>query len=793
MKTSFKSLRPMKRHLLIKTLLTCLVLAAFSLAALPISAADAEAEAKKKFEAWRAAAADVATAKKDLKDAKDALEIAMAAAALSGKKITAAQEAQLANARAKVAEDEAALQAAEKRLDAAREELEKAISELPDDSEVKKELKRLRDALMREQTQVISQLTKTAGGLQVTTFDTLQGRVIVNLPDDMRAGDTISGTVMVEPKGKTSEEKESNSKLIEAWAVELDGVRATTSKPHFTWTPRMPLTPGEVRYQLKIVEILPGQTPSERTIAIAQLPGMTPSRAVINPDPRIQQPTLPSAAVITLDPLIPKTPTGAVITANPSITSGFQVPALGQAGRPIIISGPFDGSFENTNLSVGGEKVPILAESPRKMVFESPTNRTGPTEITLKEGNVETTSTYRNVGVNLTAPKTNLTKGESTTLTVTVEGLEGIKSSVPLHLDNLVPSVVKMEGGDAQTRSIKPAEVKADGTYQINRAIKGQQAGAFRVTATVVVFDVCLQDDDNGNSLLVSSTTGDYIFCSVRRAGMSPISINTIEDFSGGVTLATGSGGDSAPPRAWFILEHNTTDRRVLINLNAGFQSGNATVETAKPKQTFTITDRDTRNNTCTCGGGTPTQQEATEPSPIKFRTFPGDYGSREGDKCEHGGKIVWRRHQTYNCVVKEISQVECGETKEGKDSVKDLEKFVKKNGKEWGKGLLSKATAAADAIKAVVTIYRTADLYIHVVRPWEDVDITYECRGGVWVSIGSEVVASGEDDLGWHKLMVPHGGTSLCWTGTESVGELQEAVTAAFGAVCAGEAVIVK
>ena len=50
----------------------------------------------------------------------------------------------------------------------------------------------------------------TRDGLRIVTFDTLQGRVIVNLPDDMRAGDTISGTVIAEPKGNTPEERAKN-------------------------------------------------------------------------------------------------------------------------------------------------------------------------------------------------------------------------------------------------------------------------------------------------------------------------------------------------------------------------------------------------------------------------------------------------------------------------------------------------------------------------------------------------------------------------------------------------------
>jgi hypothetical protein len=44
--------------------------------------------------------------------------------------------------------------------------------------------------------------TESASGLQSTTFDTLVGTVTVNLPDDLAAGDTISGTVIAEAKNK---------------------------------------------------------------------------------------------------------------------------------------------------------------------------------------------------------------------------------------------------------------------------------------------------------------------------------------------------------------------------------------------------------------------------------------------------------------------------------------------------------------------------------------------------------------------------------------------------------------
>lgn len=47
----------------------------------------------------------------------------------------------------------------------------------------------------------------TASGLHKASFETIYGKVIVSLPDDIRAGDTISGTIVVEPKGVTQDEQ----------------------------------------------------------------------------------------------------------------------------------------------------------------------------------------------------------------------------------------------------------------------------------------------------------------------------------------------------------------------------------------------------------------------------------------------------------------------------------------------------------------------------------------------------------------------------------------------------------
>src|SRR6266850_1435163 len=392
---------------------------------------------------------------------------------------------------------------------------------------------------------------KTVRGLTVVTFPLAPGDIVVKLPDDMRAGDTISGTVVTEPKGNTAEEKAKNQGVLNGYVIDLEGSKVNPDRPRFTWTPPIPQPSFPVRYQLRIIEVLP--------------PPRTEIGASITPEPKIV-----ARAVITPDPKItyPTTPSGAVITPDPKITPSFIIPPLGQTGRPVVITGPFDGNFDNTKLTIGGQPMTPLAESPRQVVVQSPSNVTGPAEITVKEGDKEAKGTFRNLGVNLTAPKTSLKKGESTELHVEVQGLQGIAEPVPLHLTK--GGVVTMQGGDSQTMSIKPSEVQANGTFTTTRTITGVQNGGWIATATVVVFDHCLQDDNNGNTLIFSSETGDYRFCSfapglnIAMASIDPVGGGRLSD----PYLDTGNYDDLTINKSIITFEHNNGDRRVLINLS---------------------------------------------------------------------------------------------------------------------------------------------------------------------------------------------------------------------------------
>jgi hypothetical protein len=483
------------------------------------------------------------------------------------------------------------------------------------------------DASTQTQNPNANAKVTTSGGLTVVTFNVSPGTIRANLPDDLRAGDTISGTVICEPKGNTEEERKKNQSELKKMGIKLFPRGEDKSEEVNCGDVSMPFkvllyNNRESHVASSLVVAVPGTGISQVSIPVLLLPFVPltqpthPSGAIITPDPKITQPTHPSGAIITPDPKItpPKPPSGEIITIPAStfgsqpvdrdIVPGFDIPPLGQTGKPIVITGPFDGNSSNTTAGVGTSGgLQILAESPRKAVFENPSKEVGPTQITVKEGTTQTTGNFRNVGVNLTAPKTSLLKGESTELHVEVQGLEGIKEPVPLHLTK--GGVVTMQGGDSQTMSIQPSQVQSNGTFTTTRKITGVETGGWSATATVVVYDICIQDDtDPSRVLLFMTTTSDFKFCPGTGSGANaaaPISLGT-SDFTGGISVQAGDGLDVVTRNgAITVGDFSYAGSHTQFQVDSFSHSGNATVRMTNPDQTFTITDRDTRNNTCTC------------------------------------------------------------------------------------------------------------------------------------------------------------------------------------------------
>jgi hypothetical protein len=281
---------------------------------------------------------------------------------------------------------------------------------------------------------------ETSSGLRIVTLTTARGDIKVYLPDDIRAGDTVSGTVSAEPKGKDEKEKQKH-------AGELNGL---------------------------VVEFVKQQWP---------VSGCVIQRLAI-PATLVRTPEL-----ILLDEKGQKLDNAPLLVApysNVPPKPSFETPALGQSGRPLSIPGPFDGDSSNTKISVGGNWLRVISESPRGAVIQIPADVIGPKEVHVTDNGNTASGNFRALKIDLTAPKTSLMKGESTELHVQVNGLQGISQPVQVQLQNQTPSNINLSGGNTQNIVIQPSQVTTGGTFNWSGTVTGAGTGGFNITGTIL-------------------------------------------------------------------------------------------------------------------------------------------------------------------------------------------------------------------------------------------------------------------------------------------------------------------
>lgn len=121
------------------------------------------------------------------------------------------------------------------------------------------------------------------------------------------------------------------------------------------------------------------------------------------------------------------------------------------------------------------------------------------------------------------------------------------------------------------------------GTTTITCTATDSSGNTATCSFTSTVFSGCLQDESNPNNVVFfNAASGQYRFIV-------------------GGTIFTGAG--TLTVRGCTVtIQHNPTDRRVLIKYDGGTFQGSASIQFPPGTMRGTITDRNTRNNNCTGG-----------------------------------------------------------------------------------------------------------------------------------------------------------------------------------------------
>ncbi len=211
-------------------------------------------------------------------------------------------------------------------------------------------------------------------GLKVTKFETPYGNLVVNLPDDMSDSDTLSGTVVAEPLGNTKEEIASNTDTLEGYVIEVvpkkGPERKLSCKPKSDYEP----------FCLSIPDIC-----GAVDVIVTK---------------RVQSADSLSEPVATCSVPCLRKPPAMCVAPDKAI-----LPTKANCGKPMVIKGKCDGKFTNSAVYVSKVKCPMLAESPRQQVAQSPKDLTGKLEIESVEGPRRICGTFINMPI-ATAAKT---------------------------------------------------------------------------------------------------------------------------------------------------------------------------------------------------------------------------------------------------------------------------------------------------------------------------------------------------------------------------------------------------
>jgi hypothetical protein len=288
-----------------------------------------------------------------------------------------------------------------------------------------------------------SQKVETGSGVRTGTVQTDNGTLHVNLPEEVVAGDTLTGTVIEEPAGRNDAERKENSGQLEGYVVDYDGQRRTAKEGTIPWQVRPDLAGRGAEFK------------------IYDGAGHLIASWVV---PVLAAPRLPSPARI-------------------------ESPRIGQAGRPLAIRGPFDGTLQNVSVTIGPQEVRPLVVSPRMLVVSCPVDPIGLTQIKVTTPGGSASGPLNIVGLKLSAPGTTITRGEHVTVTATVTGLEGLPESqypLPFQTVNYTPSVIRFasQPGTIISQAIPYIAVQ-DGRWTTTFPITGISAGSFNLTSMV--------------------------------------------------------------------------------------------------------------------------------------------------------------------------------------------------------------------------------------------------------------------------------------------------------------------
>lgn len=288
-----------------------------------------------------------------------------------------------------------------------------------------------------------------ADGLWSVTFTTPEGRVWLYLPARLLPGDTVSGTIEVEPFGE-GEAVQRNFEALRAYSLRFDDEEISARGKSVRW--RLPESQASSR-----VELVDGA-------------GQKVAEAFAN---------------FVLEDSTPRQ-----LAAEFKAGHAFAVPALAQRGRTILVHGPFDGDFATTRLVLAGKPAEMIAESSELLVVRNPAQALGRVKGVLVEKGQRQRLALNNFDIRIETPKGVARPGASMPVAFSVEGLKGIDREYPLVIYNRNQGVAEFKEaiGESQiSRMIGPKALGTDGAFRTEIPFTVKSDGELEVEVEIII------------------------------------------------------------------------------------------------------------------------------------------------------------------------------------------------------------------------------------------------------------------------------------------------------------------
>lgn len=286
--------------------------------------------------------------------------------------------------------------------------------------------------------------TTSGWGLHSTAFDTVYGKVIVHLPEEMGPGSRIGGSIELVPAGNTAAKRKENSDVLTGMVVDVAGTKTNAGA-------------GRIHAAIPAIAGL-----GVVALSLSGGDGKPLASTSIPCDPFATSPSL---------------------AGNPTPGS-FELPYVAMHGKPIEIRGPFDGNLDNTALTYGGKPMMPIAECNSNMIAMPHPDLIGPGEMVLTESGVNKSGTVNNLKLSMTATKTLLNRGESATVNVRVEGCNGLTEDmypIPLEFVLETDNIRYADDGDAiRNTGISFGNVR-NGVFNTSFNVVGTKLGNFAI------------------------------------------------------------------------------------------------------------------------------------------------------------------------------------------------------------------------------------------------------------------------------------------------------------------------